>query len=74
MNSIRTAERRPRPKSRPLLPRVPKQPKGGPRPPRLDAMSEAWLSDFRRTARLLPHLDAESVGARVEQHLVGAAA
>lgn len=42
--------------------------------PRLDAVSAAWLARYRRTARRLPHLDAEQLGARVEQHLTGVAA
>jgi hypothetical protein len=43
-------------------------------PPRLDAVSAAWLARYRTTARRLPHLDAEQLGARVEQHLTGVAA
>lgn len=68
------------PGSGPLLPEPKPQP--GPSPDsrsrngwqRLDRLSEEWLARYRHTARRLPHLDAESVGARVEQHLTGAAA
>lgn len=42
--------------------------------PRLDAVTTAWLARYRRTARRLPHLDAEQLGARVEQHLTEVAA